>query len=785
LRDEIDRLLRRWILLARLALLWESFWRLAWPLVSLAALFAALALFDGLPLLPGWLHDLILVAFAAAALVFLMRFRHLKAPGRAALLSRIERDSGLAHQPFQSASDIQLAGTGDPLSVALWRQHQESARRSVDKVSLKTPLADLASHDPVGLRFAALLLLAVSLAGAWGDIPDRLERAATPDFDWLIGSAPILQVWITPPAYTHIAPILLESMPDGQPIHVPVGSKVLAELQGGRGHADMLIDGKAQPFDELSASSQRYETILKDGHSLEIHQGWRGVANWTLDVAADKPPTIEFTDHPVADSQGRLQFGIAAKDDYGVAKASLTIHRTDRPEEPPHVVELPLSDHGTTVKQTFWQDLTSDPWAGIGVTIWPEAADEGGLKGQGEAVQIVLPQRNFTNPVARAIVALRRELVLDPRSRVPVVVSLYDILSQPDAFKGDLIVSLALSDVIARLRYDGSAESVTSVADLLWQTALRLEDGDRPQAARSLADARKALQDALAKNAPQAEIERLTTELRAAIQQYLQALAADALKHGRIIQPQEGDRVVTSDEIKRMLDQMRDMSQIGARDAARQMLDQLGQMMDQLGAAAESPKPSQQAQKQLDALAAIARDQRKLLDDTQRRLDAQPGDPSAGSPSASGQDELRQRLGQVMQGLGDLGAPIPDNLGKAEMAMRTAGRSLRNGAFDQAAKAESDALAQLEQGANAARRMLSPGGVSITSQPGGMGLGLDPLGRPLNGMGNADDQSVKIPDQADVQKSREVLDEIRRRAGQADRPPAEHDYLDRLLRQLY
>ena len=42
--------------------------------------------------------------------------------------------------------------------------------------------------------------------------------------------------------------------------------------------------------------------------------------------------------------------------------------------------------------------------------------------------------------------------------------------------------------------------------------------------------------------------------------------------------------------------------------------------------------------------------------------------------------------------------------------------------------------------------------------------------------------SVKVPDQIDIQRAREVLDEVRRRLGDPSRPMFELDYLERLIR---
>jgi Domain of unknown function (DUF4175) len=60
----------------------------------------------------------------------------------------------------------------------------------------------------------------------------------------------------------------------------------------------------------------------------------------------------------------------------------------------------------------------------------------------------------------------------------------------------------------------------------------------------------------------------------------------------------------------------------------------------------------------------------------------------------------------------------------------------------------------------------------------------DPFGRPLSADGTYDQGDVAIPDATMMQKSRQILDELRRRAGERSRPALELDYIDRLLRQF-
>jgi hypothetical protein len=72
-----------------------------------------------------------------------------------------------------------------------------------------------------------------------------------------------------------------------------------------------------------------------------------------------------------------------------------------------------------------------------------------------------------------------------------------------------------------------------------------------------------------------------------------------------------------------------------------------------------------------------------------------------------------------------------------------------------------------------------PGGQQQGQAPGNRGR--DPLGRDA-GTDGAIGQEGTIPNDLDArQRSRELLDEIRRRSGEQERPEVERDYLRRLL----
>ena len=63
-------------------------------------------------------------------------------------------------------------------------------------------------------------------------------------------------------------------------------------------------------------------------------------------------------------------------------------------------------------------------------------------------------------------------------------------------------------------------------------------------------------------------------------------------------------------------------------------------------------------------------------------------------------------------------------------------------------------------------------------------VGRDPLGRPQAGLGNTDNERVAIPEESEIQRTREILRELYRRAGDRTRSQTENDYIERLLRRF-
>jgi uncharacterized protein (TIGR02302 family) len=821
--------------LARIAIVWERVWPACWPALGIVGTFAVLALLDLLPQLPGWAHASVLVVFAltfAAALLWAWRgpagFGRL--PDNLAARRRIERSSGLAHRPLQALSDRPSTPL-DGAAAALWAAHQRRMAEASRRLRVGWPIAGLARRDPWGLRSVLVILLLLGVIDAGTDWSERFGRAFTPGLSGGPGAvATSFDIWITPPEYTGLAPQFLRAGAT-ETVRVPTGSALLAQVHGGGSVPRLAIDRETREFEAVDKHNFRSQTTLSagktPGKTLSVTQGGTTLGQWSIAIIPDNPPEIAFTQPPKPTQRAALRLDFRTSDDYGVETVKAIIRRREGPaDEGPIEIELPLPGlHLKDAEGTSYHDLSPHPWAGLPVTIRLTASDALNQLGESAPVEMNLPERNFTHPIARAVIDQRKELVKDPQSRLAVAEILGDLNTRPALYRDDTVVFLSLRLAQQRLRLNDDKEVIPAVVQLLWDTALRIEDGHMSVAERDLRRLQQELQDALAKGAPDEEIERLMSELRQALDRYLQALAQDMQQNpDREAQPVDPSKVITSRDLQRMLDKARELARSGARDQAREMLSQLQNMLENLRAAqpGQQQRGPSEAQQMMRGLHELMQRQQQLLDRSFRaqRQQGQPdrngqqqrgqqnGQPGgeqddAGQQGqmgemgdAAGQQEgLRRMLGEMMRRLGDGMGDIPDPFGRAERAMRDAAGALQKGQPSDAIGPQTEALDQLQQAAREFAKQMQKQRGNGWGEPSDDEVGAtdrqprdrserDPFGRPLSSNGTYDQSDVKIPDQGTLQKSREILDELRRRAGDRSRPVIELDYIERLLRRF-
>jgi len=799
--------------LCRATLLWERLWPALWPLTGVVGLFLVLALIDVLPRLPGWLHAVLLLGLVVAAGWGAVRgMVRLRLPSRGEARRRLELDSGLAHRPLSTRGDPIAAGAADRDTAALWEVHQHRLSTQLRALRARLPRAGLAAVDPLALRAALILLLAIGLAAGGPDWPQRLKRAVMPEIGAFAATAPAqFDVWINPPAYTALPPLFLVpatatgDAETAEPLQVPLGSVVLAQLQGGRGTPALVLDETRIAFEPVTAAAFRTHLEIRAGARLSIEQGDDELAAWDLEVLPDLTPTVVFLSPPGRTERAALRLEYLAEDDYGLNAVSASIQRLDDPSVP--AMELELALPGIALRSAegmSFHDLTPHPWAGLAVEIRLLASDALGQEGRSDPVRTVIPERIFNHPVARALVELRKQLTLKPDNRLPVVRALGDIYERPDHFFHDIVVALAIRSAERRLLHDPSPEGLAGVQQLMWDTALHLEGGELALAERDLREIQKQLMDALARDAEDAEIERLIDELQQALDQFLEALAeqlrqqlAEGAEMGEL--PPDA-QILQSEDLQRLIERARELARSGARDAARDLLSRLQNMLENLRANPFAQRMDENSRNAFDMMRdmdSMMQRQQELLDRSFERTQRggqtfERGEGQAqreNQADSRSQEELRRELGEMMRRLGEALGNIPRPLGRAEQSMRDARDALGANRSNDAIGPQTRAVDQLMQGmqamaesfmeqmGDAARRGMG----QVGRQPG---RGRDPFGRQTQDGRLEAVEGVEIPDLSEIRRSRRILDELRRRRGERQRPPLELDYIDRLLRRF-
>jgi uncharacterized protein (TIGR02302 family) len=818
------------IALSRLALFWERAWPALWPICGVACLFLIVALFDLLPELPGWLHAVILALFVASLAWTLWRgTRALHMPDQTAAQRRLERINNLPHRPFEALDDTMATTGDDEATQRLWQLHRTRMAQRLKNLRVGWPKPGLIRHDRFAIRLAVIPVLVVIALAAGSDGPERITRALAPT----IAAAPdgdsiSVDAWITPPAYTGRPPIFLTGGEGGptSTATVPANSVFLAQVGGGGGVPQLTNDGLEEVFATVAEDSYRIERALTADAKFKILSQEREIGAWEFKVIADEPPRVALDEAPSSSKRGALRLLYIASDDYGLVTVRAHIRRADITLDESIIYDLPLA--GVNLKKAegdTFHDLTPHPWAGLPVNLTLIATDAAGQRGESETVDFRLPERNFRHPVAQEIVAARKLLIADPATnRRGIVDDLGSIAWKPARYADDKVVFMALHTVARRLRNDDFKEELDNLQKLLWETALRVEDGTVSLAERDLRRAQQELLEALARNAPESELDRLMDQLQAALSAYMDALTqqmANMQQNNQDIgQIDPNTTLLSRQDLERMMQEIRELAKSGAREAARRMLSQMQKMLENLQTGRGQPRQQAgQAQQMMNDLQKVTKGQSDLLDRTfqeaqrnKRARDgaapkgpeqgAQPqrGDQSGSQPMAGegeqqgslsagavAQDALRRQLGDIMQRFAEMTGEVPGSMGGAEQSMRKSSKNLRKGNAKGAVPPQTRALDQLQQAMRSAQQQLQqrfgqqPGQGRVRG-PGNKPDDRDPFGRTMNsGIQGANTNSLKIPEKSDLQRTREIRDELRRRAAEPARPRQERDYIDRLL----
>ncbi|MFT6104057.1 MAG: hypothetical protein ACJA1E_000472 [Paracoccaceae bacterium] len=503
-------------------------------------------------------------------------------------------------------------------------------------------------------------------------------------------------------------------------------------------------------------------------------------------------------------------------------------------------IDLPMAIAGDrrNFSETIVENFSKHPWSGLPVQLSLSVLDQAGQQGKSIPEPMLLPGRRFFQPVAAALIEQRRDLLWARQNGARVAQVLRAVTYLPEEVILSSGTYLKLRAALRRLEAGVSVGLTTDVqdevAEALWLIALDLEEGDLSDALARLRRAQDQLSEAIRNGATNEEIAQLMQQLRDAMQEYMRQLAQQQQQNPDGQQQQAQNQMeMSGDQLEQLLQRLQELMEQGRTAEAAELLEQLRQMMENMqvtqGQGQQGQNPGQQA---MEGLAETLRDQQGLSDDAFRDLQeqfnpgegqqpgeqqgqpgqqpgqgqgegdgqgdgqgqgqAQNGPPNAGS-LAQRQGQLRQELNRQSQNLPGAGSEAGDaarqSLGEAGEAMDRAQQDLDANNLSGAINNQAQALESLREGMRNLGEALAQQQQQGGQQGQAMGQGdpnmqRDPLGRDRGGNGalGTDEQLLQGDDV--YRRARDLLDEIRRRSSDQERPSIELEYLRRLLERF-
>jgi uncharacterized protein (TIGR02302 family) len=870
----------RWLILL------EQNLRHAWRFYTVLGLFLSVAWLDLFSFLPSGLHLFVLAMSVVAMLRALWGTKAAwRLPSWAAAARRLESANNLQHFPYEALTAKPVNLQQDHALKTLWSTHQSRTRAVLVRLKLPVPQFGIHGQDPYYLRWMVGCLVVASLVTGHDELGARLQQALSPDMhaERAADAGAKITAWVTPPAYTGLAPIMLAEAgktQKTQTYQIPAGSKIALRVGESEDEPVLITDAGKTPFTKAGEQSYALDSVIPQTTELRIKAGWFSLAHWPIMVVPDHAPQIAWAETPRVDKQQNVQLTYHAADDYGLSKVqlvmSLAVSAVGLPTEPQIV---PLSGAGQkSYDGKLGLPLGLHLWAGMPVTLVAEAIDLAGQTGKTAPVTVSLPEHVFTDPLAQELAGLRKDLLLNHEANWKHTLNMLVALARDvPRYHGNPRILLGMRSTAVRMYNDANHTALTQVTTILWQMALALDTGGVAEAEERLRNAQQQLEQALANHADSATIQQKTAELEQAMMDYMQNMARNLPPEAQDI-PQDmleeaGKNI--AEEMLQKAQEIQDLAQTGAHEAAAQKLQELQKMLDEMRqmkpmteeqkadlqtlkqmremiekqeklqeqtgkaehqspqqsspAPAEKPKPTYASPRPQENPDEAGEPQQQTTEETHQQGD-KTGQPAQGAGQEQGQTgqeqagqgqagnkpdakqsagasqgedkkeqdlsagglqqkqrELRQELGKMVDDMANRKTEPPEQLGKADQGMKAAGEKLGEENWSDAKQAQGKTLDALKDMAGKLKRQLQS---QIKVLPSGGSTGKESESRDPFSQSDKEKNkgavngNVKVPDKQEVQRARKILDELRRRSGEYERPKDERSYIERLLNKF-
>ena len=598
----------------------------------------------------------------------------------------------------------------------IWYLHKSSVRANLRNINFILPNLSFTKYDPLYIRY--LLFLFLSLAIFWSYKTNKMHENI---LGWTNFSTYInqdnyfdLKVWYKPPEYTKLEEKLLPIVKKNETIRVqeivPIKSELKVFIKSNKKNFSVVEGNKTLEVKKNAKNNYELSLLLdKDKNVIINHENKENVV-FDLSVVKDERPKIEVLSAPNVVNESSLSFVSKTTDDYGIKKIILNINR---PLSFKHFEEEHLSfnlylnevmqQNTKLVESYFYKYLADIIWAGSDTYIEIIALD---FINQSTKFsdRIKIPKKIFNNKTANAILKIREKLAKNKITKSAGKEDFTQLFNTNKYLLKDNNIRVIYKETL-NLFNDTEIIKFSLKNELfnnLYSLAKVIDDGSFYQAKKNLEQVEQSLFDTVKQN----DAEKVSTNVKKLKEKIESLLDLENNLDKNNLKNLNSENI--KDEIEELAKQIEDLLKTGTKEG----VDEKMQKLKQLSESIKNPNNNKelidkQIKKQefINKLSELLNEQEKVMEETfnraaERGKFEQSSEGSGGKSPKEKQEELRNTLGNVIREIGASENEIPQDLGRADRAMRQASRDLENGRPDEASNAQGRAVEMIQRSIN-------------------------------------------------------------------------------------
>ncbi len=764
-------------------------------LVIISLLFGAWSLFGAV-----WHAFIILFYTAILILVLKQLIKNIKYHNRKQTLLWIENKNFKTITPLTALED---SPANINYNKQIWYLHKSSVRANLKNINFILPNISLTKYDPLYIRY--LLFLFLSLSIFWSYKNNKIYENI---FGWTNFSTYInqdnyfdLKVWYKPPEYTKLKGKLIPIKKKNEIIRVeeivPIKSELKVFIKSNKKNFSVMENNKTLEAKKNEKNNYEFSLLLDKDKNVIINHGNKEHIVFDLSVVKDKKPKIEILSAPNVVNESSLSFISKTTDDYGINKIILNIVR---PIAFKHFEEEYLTfnlysneamqQNTKLVESYFYKYLADIIWAGSDTYIEIIASDfiNQSIKFSG---RIKIPKKKFNNKNATEILKIREKLAKNKIGQNEGKEDFKELFYANQYLLNDNNIRVVYKKTLNL--FNSTNIIKFSLKNELFKNLFILaeviDEGEFYQAKKNLEQVEQSLFDSVKQNNTE-KVSTNVNKLKEKIESLLD-LENDQSSNNNFNNLNSEN---VKDEIEELAQQIEDLLKTGSKEGVDEKLQKLKQLSETIknqNKNKELEDKQKQKQEFINKLSELLNEQEKVMEETfnkaaERGKFEQSSEGSGGKSPKEKQEDLRNTLGNVIREIGASENEIPQDLGRADRAMRQASRDLENGRPDEASNAQGRAVEMIQRSIN---KINSKEYMSQSPQFADKGQEDNNNNEKeyladnqnIEYQGTSAGGTIKLPSKKRIKNASKIADELYKRYNEEDRNLKDKKYIKKLL----